>query len=1445
MASESFSQSMDGRGASNTYSDVYSRSGSFSETFSDAGSNYSSDGESEGHTSPENIIDDYEDIAPESNTESPMKKTLTELEDNTTTSLVSPFFGFMKKKITEGKEAIEKLTVGLMEERETEKGVHSLPSLNSSVDREDKARESVKIEEKSIGSNLSYIESWSRSYSDDGLSLDETAMTSDRVSREEKESESRDMNESNASRIERSVHQSVNGTERFEQVSINNNALRESRTEDSARNDELWSKTGESTHDEALLSKTDKYSRAPKTNENTHLDSLDPVSTPSIEIDNTNIEMDLHSDDFQSTFGSNLSNIDSGLPKNLMQDTICTDDSPGDSLDRYSTTRLDTSSMENRTCDSTMGSAFGFKSAVDENEDIEQTMDPEVVQCPGSCSGSSSSSLDDDDGDVQPDIEQVVISVEQIVDPLPGNQVPKVVSSSSDSIGNKSSKSQCVTSKTNSIDGVSMQIHGEEEESGPEQMQKIAIVVTTVLDQMDTSVEAISLSGESGSVFSVSSEETESSSTRYQRISALIPLSPENEKGVADSNQPDLNYYKDILDDDSQDSFMGDDYSKYHVSSETEMTSEPQTDESLSDVLTNIGTELKSVQEESDQYLNENIASRHASIGDTDLKDAAREREDVLISGSHTVEGSATNDVSLLSEEVKEFQAKKPDNVEPARSDDNHEQQLEDILQEGDDGRGGGLGFGIKNTLSHDSVNLNEEHTDEGIAASSKDNDSIESIEPVDFLLSNTATQERKENVIIRKGSSEESSQKSERENLIEVLKATAYQREKEIERIKEEDQEYRDIDVEQRTVKVSEGVNENHPHFALVDNVEVDTTKKIRIADEEELGFNEEEEKRLRFEAKEARRLNGEEEQHLRFEAEEAFRLEEEEQERRRFDAAETLRLKVEEEERLRFEAEEEAARIKAVEAAKIEKAEITRIATAMFDNFAAAAAGEKLADVYAGSGRVTDETNRHKSIIIHKGSSTWWSSDEIKECSDNGNEDGQVDSTPSIAAIKSKWYLDQLQQSEVSLHMNARIPSSDQTKKRSIGQHDNIWWSIPDQSNDLKNHDSKLYRKWYFDATKQENEIDMISFDVRQQKDYTLPSQTQKRKLTSITTRSWFVESDGKDKMLSSLEDDTPTSGDSNVVLDSNGKLQPVGIARPEAVAVSSDAPQSIEAAISVLKSGITEAIYALDDGNTFSDSPVTFKNPVPTISTCEPAKSDDILKKHTTRRKAIEVEYATPQPQVQDLMEALKSDSASRRSNASGTLKLMASQKKNVAMLGSTLGLMDSLLYVSKIEAKGSDAESIILTKNRALTAIALICQGKENRRAICEHDGLLDLLFDSLKNTDGEERLHSCSAIAALAKTEENRDILADKDGLIGVLVKLLATLKETGLGGTADSEGKVPASKTKMTAARKIASSTRLNACAALLHLSKQCTVSVRIVKPFVFMSNKHLYTTSL
>jgi hypothetical protein len=57
--------------------------------------------------------------------------------------------------------------------------------------------------------------------------------------------------------------------------------------------------------------------------------------------------------------------------------------------------------------------------------------------------------------------------------------------------------------KSESVDGFSMQLYVAVEESGHGEIQKIAIDVMTVLDQMDSSVEAISLSGELGSVISV------------------------------------------------------------------------------------------------------------------------------------------------------------------------------------------------------------------------------------------------------------------------------------------------------------------------------------------------------------------------------------------------------------------------------------------------------------------------------------------------------------------------------------------------------------------------------------------------------------------------------------------------------------------------------------------------------------------------------------------------------------------------------------------------------------------------------------------------------------------------------------------------------------------------------------------------------------------------------
>ena len=697
------------------------------------------------------------------------------------------------------------------------------------------------------------------------------------------------------------------------------------------------------------------------------------------------------------------------------------------------------------------------------------------------------------------------------------------------------------------------------------------------------------------------------------------------------------------------------------------------------------------------------------------------------------------------------------------------------------------------------------------------------------------------------------------------------YEAEQESARLKAEEEERLRLEAEE-TARL-QALEEEHLLVEAEEEerlrLEAEETARLEVLKQERLQIEAEEEaaklkvleeERLRIEAEVAARLKVEEEERLHLEAEETARLQALEEERIRIEAEkEAVRLKAEEEERLGIEAEQEAERIKEEEAylllkqveeeaARLQAAEEARVlaeieekaqsalsdaegkVNAMFLNFAAT--DDKLTNSLAGHVHISDEINRYKSTVVQKSSLPWWLSNETGESVVEESDEADV-----AAKIKAKWFMQQLQQSEAALLERPRT-SAGQTKQRSNTQQSrDIWWHTPEQSEKLSKPDSRIARAWYFDAADQENDIDMSTFDVSKQEDCNLPT-TQRRKVTNITTRSWFVESDSKEKVLSGVEEVKPSSDISIAGSTIKGEQQPVEIFIPESIAILSDAPQSVESAITVLKSGIAQAIYALDNGNTYSDTPVTFKNPVPTIASHELPNSDEILKKHTKRRKAFESKYITPKPQIRDLLEAVNSDSASRRSNASGTLKLMASQKKNVAMLGSSLGLLDSLVRLAKIEAIGADYEAILVSRNRALISIALICQGKENRRAICEHSDLINFLSDTIKSNDHEGRLHSCSAFAALAKTEENRDILAEKDGLIEELAKLLASLKESGFETLTDEE-RASMNMARVAAEKKIAASTRLNVCAALLHLSKQCTVSVRILKQLMFRSKHH------
>ena len=586
------------------------------------------------------------------------------------------------------------------------------------------------------------------------------------------------------------------------------------------------------------------------------------------------------------------------------------------------------------------------------------------------------------------------------------------------------------------------------------------------------------------------------------------------------------------------------------------------------------------------------------------------------------------------------------------------------------------------------------------------------------------------------------------------------------------------------------------------------------------------EEEARARAEARvEAQRLRAEaqsEALRVRLEGAERGRLEKE---------AEALKLANEEEARIC--ADEGALRRKAEEEAKAysekDVLEETKIADAnekvqqMFNNFTIVddAHSEKI------KGRVVidDELKRHRSTLISKSTtSAWWTNpDSIRK-----KRDASEGETALLR--KGTWFYEQLQQAEAIVDSTNCIKNNNEYKKSTelIGE-TKIWWDPRGRTKKTPTRvNSARTRRWFFDAHEQENEIDITTLAVTNEEE-TGFFQSQKRKVTNISGRNWLVESD---KEEISEETEEKIVGEEQQV-DKENK-QPTESIEADAATIASNGI-SIDSNMSVLKQRISGTIRALDIGRSSSENSVSFKNPAPIVVPREPLQNgDEILKKHTKRRKALDFKQVELTPQIKDLIEGLKSDSIPRRSNACGTLKLMASQKKNTTMLGKTSGLIDALLFVAKETPGGADAEkdAILTSRHRALTTIALLCQPKENRRGLCENEQLITHLVETIKNGDGEARLHSCSSIAALAKTEENRDILAEQD-LIEELAELLTSLREKPHESKGERMEVVGVPQSKTTTSQKIPASTRLNACAALLHLSKQCVVSVRLWDSFI------------
>jgi len=246
-----------------------------------------------------------------------------------------------------------------------------------------------------------------------------------------------------------------------------------------------------------------------------------------------------------------------------------------------------------------------------------------------------------------------------------------------------------------------------------------------------------------------------------------------------------------------------------------------------------------------------------------------------------------------------------------------------------------------------------------------------------------------------------------------------------------------------------------------------------------------------------------------------------------------------------------------------------------------------------------------------------------------------------------------------------------------------------------------------------------------------------------------------------------------------------------------------------------------------------PVTFRIKYPDmLYPIEPRPTDQILIENSKHYGEFEVKFIPSKPQLVELITAAKSSSMSRRSNACGTLKVMASQKKNALILPRSTGVLDALVFVigQKIELDDTDG---LTARSRAASILFLISQPKENRRIICQHAKLVENLVFAMKDDVGDVRTQACSIIATLAKSEENRHVLADMKDLVTTLSIILRGISDEKVDEIEFELGtKYNKEKFEETVAQA-----RLNSCAALSHISKQCSISKVLCESNTFLGS--------
>ena len=245
------------------------------------------------------------------------------------------------------------------------------------------------------------------------------------------------------------------------------------------------------------------------------------------------------------------------------------------------------------------------------------------------------------------------------------------------------------------------------------------------------------------------------------------------------------------------------------------------------------------------------------------------------------------------------------------------------------------------------------------------------------------------------------------------------------------------------------------------------------------------------------------------------------------------------------------------------------------------------------------------------------------------------------------------------------------------------------------------------------------------------------------------------------------------------------------------------------------------------------------------------------------------AKPKRDLKELLDAVMGSSLARRSNACGALKVLSTKPKNKLTLVRTAGFMDALVFAADQSIEPMEEEIAIDARTRAVNTILNIAEPKDNRVIVLSHPRLLQCLVKVIVEDSNEARASACGAIALLAKTPGCREPLVKTKKLVEVLATIVKGVEDSpsiGAGrkelsgddgddeasnqefGKSSSSDSSSDSMSSMSSARsnsfeelpqvdsirqkkidqsdELAKRSRFNACAALIHLSKHCSVSV-------------------